>query len=425
MPLSSHAEVAQRVTRARIRLALRQPFLASALMQLPVVAVPWASWCPTMATDGWRIYYNTRWVAALDDAALRGVLAHELLHVIFSHAQRRDGRDSQRWNHACDLAINLLLLEQGFRLPQGGLMDRDYIGLSAEQIYDRLPATVDAPISAVDLTTAQGVAVGSGPDDERLDGSGVLVSAGQDLKDPDDPWTLVLRQPDSLDDAQIRDVVARMRNDALSQLQGRAAAWFRTECDAVDAAEVDWQGLLRTWLYDRLHSDWSLWPPSRKHLHRGLVLPSVGTPSPGRLVLAVDTSGSMSDAQIAQIYGEIRALRETFPCGLTVLQADARVHSVQEYGEMDGSEVPPRVQITGRGGTDFRPVFDWLEEQGHAADATRSPVVFATDGYGTFPAAPPACPVIWLRTPRGLQESLFPFGVVVSQGGPRSHGTCR
>ena len=68
---------------------------------------------------------------------------------------------------------------------------------------------------------------------------------------------------------------------------------------------------------------------------------------------------------------------------------------------------------------------DLALEQDPFVDATRSPLVFATDGYGTFPTAPPACPVIWLRTPRGLQESLFPFGVVVSLGGPRPHGTCR
>ena len=35
---------------------------------------------------------------------------------------------------------------------------------------------------------------------------------------------------------------------------------------------------------------------------------------------------------------------------------------------------------------------------------------------GTFPSAPPACPVIWLRTGRGLKAERFPFGVVVSLG---------
>ncbi len=427
MQPSSPAEVEERVTRARIRLALRQPFLASALMRLPVVSVPWQAWCPTMATDGYSIYYNVAWVDRLDDAALRGVLAHELLHVIFSHAQRREARDARGWNHACDQAINLLLLEQGFTLPAGGLMDMVYAGLSAEQIYARLYGDEGAVSISVAAPAAgrRGASADGNPGEGGGDAGGVLVEAGLDLKDPNDPWALALRPPDHPDEEQLRDVVAQLRNDALSRLQGRAAARFRTECDAADGAQVDWQALLRTWLHDRLRSDWSLWPPSRKHLHRGLVLPSVGTPSPGRLVFAVDTSGSMSDAEIAQIYGEIRAFRETFPCRLAVLQADARVHSAVEYDEMDGSEVPPRVQVIGRGGTDFRPVFEWLEEQGPAADASHSPLVFATDGYGTFPSTPPACPVIWLRTGGGLKEELFPFGVVVSLGGPRRHGTRR
>jgi predicted metal-dependent peptidase len=100
-----------------------------------------------------------------------------------------------------------------------------------------------------------------------------------------------------------------------------------------------------------------------------------------------------------------------------VLQTDAHVHLVVEYDEMDGSEVPPRVQVIGRGGTDFRPVFEWLKEHGQDANAAHSPLVFATDGYGTFSSAPPACPVFWLRTGGGLTEELFPFGVVVSLGG--------
>ena len=307
-------------------------------------------------------------------------------------------------------------------------MDRAYAGLSAEQIYARLHGDDDDAAAAPAAVRRSALDDGDGALDDGSDGSdgsGVLVEPGLDLKDPNDPWALALRPPDHPDEEQLRDVVTQLRNDALSRLQGRAAAWFRTECDAADGAQVDWQALLRTWLHDRLRSDWSLWPPSRKHLHRGLVLPSVGTPSPGRLVFAVDTSGSMSDAEIAQIYGEIRAFRETFPCRLAVLQADARVHSVVEYGEMDGSEVPPRVQAIGRGGTDFRPVFEWLEEQGQAADAAHSPLVFATDGYGTFPSAPPACPVIWLRTGRGLKEELFPFGVVVSLAVPRLHGMRR
>ena len=87
----------------------------------------------------------------------------------------RRGDASQRWNHACDLAINLLLLEQGFRLPESGLMDRSYAGLSAEQIYERLP-TGDAAAPQAPAPW-HGAADDAGADDAGIDGSGVLVVA--------------------------------------------------------------------------------------------------------------------------------------------------------------------------------------------------------------------------------------------------------
>lgn len=122
------ARVAERVLRGRIRLALSQPFLATALMRLPVREVTQSSWCTTAATDGYHLFYNPAWVAGLADAELRGVLAHEVLHVLFAHGQRRGGRTAQRWNVACDFAINLLLVEQGFRLPEGGLIAKRWQG---------------------------------------------------------------------------------------------------------------------------------------------------------------------------------------------------------------------------------------------------------------------------------------------------------
>jgi predicted metal-dependent peptidase len=74
---------------------------------------------------------------------------------------------------------------------------------------------------------------------------------------------------------------------------------------------------------------------------------------------------------------------------------------------MDGTEVPRRMSMIGRGGTDFRPVFEWI--QGNALDA--SPILlYATDGYGVFPEHPPGWPTIWLLTREGLAAERVPFG---------------
>ena len=136
MQPSLRSDSHDRLLKARIGLAIRQPFLASALMRLPFYAINSVSWCPTMATDGYRIYFNPEWVSHLKDIEIRGVLAHELMHVIFSHSSRKASRDAEKWNKACDYAINLFLLEQGFRLPAGGLVNGSYVGLPAEKIYD-------------------------------------------------------------------------------------------------------------------------------------------------------------------------------------------------------------------------------------------------------------------------------------------------
>lgn len=137
-------------------------------------------------------------------------------------------------------------------------------------------------------------------------------------------------------------------------------------------------------------------------------MPSPSLAVPGHLIFAIDTSGSMQVEALAQITGELRAFRETFPGRLTVLQADARVQSVRTFEAMDGEEIPHRLPMSGGGGTDFRPVFVWVST--HANGAI---VLYATDGLGTYPQTPPPCPVIWLLTPQHVRTQEVPFGAVV------------
>jgi predicted metal-dependent peptidase len=400
MQLSLRSDSHDRLLKARIGLAIRQPFLASALMRLPFYAINSVSWCPTMATDGYRIYFNPEWVSHLKDIEIRGVLAHELMHVIFSHSSRKASRDADKWNKACDYAINLFLLEQGFRLPAGGLVDGSFVGLPAEKIYDLIQSE---KIGTKKMRGPSSV-------DSTEDGPGTLADAGSDLLDPSDPRLSGTKDASDPDNEQLVDLIEDLRSDATTKLQGNSSAWFKSECDSANGAKIDWRALLRSWLHDRIRNDWSLWPPSKKHIHRGLILPSVGVEAPGHLVFAVDTSGSMSDSELALIYAEVRNFRETFPCRLTILQADTNIKSIVEYGEMDGTEIPDRVSVHGRGGTDFRPVFDWMNNQ---YSGQGSALLFATDGYGTFPNHPPPFPVIWLKTPVAIEDSKFPFGSVV------------
>ena len=138
MPNSSTDEVELILRRARVQLTLRHPFLASSALRLPFRAADTRRWCPTMATDGYHIFYNPAWVARLTTESCTGVIAHEVLHAVLGHADRRGGRHALIWNMAADYAINLLVVEQGFTLPEGGLLERRFRGMTTEDIYEAL-----------------------------------------------------------------------------------------------------------------------------------------------------------------------------------------------------------------------------------------------------------------------------------------------
>src|SRR5262245_33012472 len=90
---------------------------------------------PTMATDGKRHYFNPDFIVTLTQQELLAVQAHESEHDARHHGTRRNGRDPVKWNEACDYAINIDLVDQGFTLPKGALLDGKYRGMSAEDIY--------------------------------------------------------------------------------------------------------------------------------------------------------------------------------------------------------------------------------------------------------------------------------------------------
>jgi predicted metal-dependent peptidase len=416
MESSSSADRDRRLRQARIGLALGHPFIASSLMRLPFKEASERTWCPTMATDGYHVFFNPLWTARLTDLELQGVLAHEVLHVVFGHNDRMGRREPEPWNMACDHAINLLLHQQGVRIPAGGLADRQYLGMTAEQIYDKLLGPMKG--AGVSGKLAGGSRSESQRDEaaRRSSASGlgdaetVFAPLAADLVSPDDLRLRGLQDPDAPDREQRGALRKALVADVRSRLQGTSAGYFAEELALANTEPLDWTHLLRAWLTDRVRSDWRSFPFARKHLHRGLFLPSVGVLAPGHVVFAIDTSASMDDAEIAAIANEIAALRGSFPCRLTVLQCDAAIQSVEEFEAEDLAPIPNKIAVKGRGGTDFRPVFAWVEEH---ADAALALLIYATDGYGTYPAGRAPFPCLWIITANGRIDEAAKIGAVV------------
>ena len=130
-------DIARRIVAARVEMLLSEPFFGSLALRLDCQERPDVT--KTVATDGVMLAYNPDFVTSISQKELVGVIAHEVLHCAHGHMWRRNARDFQKWNVACDLAINQILVDACFTLPKGILIDSQFSGMSAEAIYSKLP----------------------------------------------------------------------------------------------------------------------------------------------------------------------------------------------------------------------------------------------------------------------------------------------
>lgn len=136
------SEVEIKLSAARTRLIIDKPFLGALVLRLPLVKAD-PAWCRSTATDARQFYYNEQYIDALSLAQTQFVLAHEALHCALSHFSRREHRIKNRWDIACDYAINPLLLKDELTPPPGILIEESYVGMSAEEIYPYIDENED------------------------------------------------------------------------------------------------------------------------------------------------------------------------------------------------------------------------------------------------------------------------------------------
>ena len=131
-----------KVRKARTQLVLDEPFFGSLALKLKILE---DQSCSTAWVDGTTLGYNPDFVNNLPYKHLVGLIAHEVMHCVGCHHARRGDRDHGRWNEAADHAINQILHDAGFELPEGGLMDDQYKGMDADSIYNMMPTPPPPP----------------------------------------------------------------------------------------------------------------------------------------------------------------------------------------------------------------------------------------------------------------------------------------
>jgi len=398
------SEIAEKISRARLQLMLRKPYLAGAVARLPMREAIDMPWCQTMATDGYNIFWNAEFCASLNEEELSGVIAHELLHCILGHNDRRDERDRHQWNIAIDHATNLFLLACEIQLPTDRLADRRYAGLTAEQIYEKLPK--QSSVSSLGYSSEP-----DGDDNsENITGRAQAVG-GFDVHleelDPEGAAERTKDMPTPMEKIRIR---RELTKEVKSKWRGVFPAHFEEEFKKAGESETPWQAIMAQFMSGIRKDDYRMYPFNRKHIWRGLYLPSIGRPGPSHIAIAVDTSGSMNRELLGKVLAELDALRTMTECKLTLIECDAAIQNVTEYegweiADLDFDSRPFR----GRGGTVFDPVFNWMKNVGSLQNPPPEALIFLTDGQAPFPDIKPMYYVLWIF-PKNFQRKA-PFGI--------------
>lgn len=403
MMTDDHADNrAVKLSAARTRLILDKPFLGALVLRLPTKAAD-PKWCPTTATDARCFYYNPQYLEALSLAQTEFVLAHEALHCALSHFARRQHRVKSRWDVACDYAINPLLIKEGFEQPPGTLWDQSFDGMTAEEIYPYIDENnaeepMDRHLYDAEESGGSGAEFDTADQHEppSADGSGGSGSEGEQPRadaqfDPDaggapPPRPLSESERESLA-IQWQQRLAAAAQQALQA--GKLGGEMARLVDHLLQPRLPWRMLLAHYVRAAGRDDFSYTRPSRRE--GTAILPSLRSAEID-VVVAVDTSGSISEQELTEFLGEIDAIKGQMRARITLLACDAELAEGSPWVFEPWQECYFSEAIQGGGGTRFSPVFDWINER----DRTPDLLVYFTDGDGEFPAGAPPYPVLWL-----------------------------
>ena len=424
-----------RLIKARSRLGARAAGYASLIFGLPFTETDLTD---TMATDGRKIYFNRTFVRETPDNGLVAVLLHEALHVSLGHHLRRGSIAPEPWNVACDFAVNLIVMDSRLELPSNALLDAKYRGMTAEQIVRLLPKDDDADTEPgrnadTEPDSGEGEGEGTGTGDETGDETGDDTStgtgAGDDTGTGDETakpagmpekfepageiWDATDDEGKALSPADMKAAEETLKRDIIVAAEVEKATGSGSitigggVLDQAKAASVDWVEALADFLDQAFGSEPTLAKPARRHLWSGNYFPSYTGIGGGDLVIAIDTSGSVSQDEAQQFADEIDSIRENIkPDRTVIIYCDSFIQRHPETGEQfdefDSFE-DIEVRAINGGGTRFDPPFSLVEQEGFEPSA----FIYFTDGYcrvGAGTADKATYPVLWATT--GVEPSF-------------------
>jgi len=360
-------KIIEKLITARIGLLLRHPFFGNLATRMKLIDA--SDWCETLATDGRNFYYNNEFVDKLKPKEAEFGFAHEVLHNVFDHMGRRDSRDPTISNIAADYATNQILKDERIGAVPSFIkifQDDKYRGMSYEQIY----SVLEEKAQKIDITKLGELL------DEHLDGDEEGDSDGGD--DDQDGSGKGRPRYTAEEKKQIRDEIKEaMVAAAQAAGAGRVPAGVQRMISDFTEPKMDWRQMLRMNIQSIFKSNFSFSRPNRKSQHCGAILPGMMNEETIDVSVAIDMSGSISDAMAKDFISEVKGIMDEYKdFKLDLWCFDTEIYNYAKFTGDTADEIM-EYECKGGGGTDFEANWEFMKDQ----DIQPKRFIMFTDGY--------------------------------------------
>ena len=391
-------------------LILKEPFYGFFLIMLNKV---WRKDVPTAGVSkngiNYQLAINEEFWNSLSDDHKTGLLKHELLHIAYFHLTKVfEFPDRKLANIAMDMEINQYIDDS--LLPEGGIDIKNYPELNLDEragtryYYEELQKARDKKntngtsgcpnwdnvCDALDNGNPSATCqTGSGQEETEIPGHGTWEEF-ENL--PEAEKKIMEKQL-----AKVLNEVSKQTEKSRGTIPGSIKDWL-LEMDKLEPAKFNWKAYLRrfTGTSTKIFTK----KLRRKENRRFADNPGLKIKKKQRLLLAIDTSGSVCDEELKEFMNEIHHIYK-MGIEVTVIQCDTTIRSIDEYkGDL-------QINIAGRGGTMFDPVLEYFNENYKKFTS----LIYFTDGEA--PAnVKPRNRMLWVLSERSYMNDALPGHVI-------------
>ena len=321
---------------------------------------------PSACTNGRDEQYGREFIKKLDDKELAFVVLHETLHKAYRHMttwKRLHDEDHRLANLACDYVINLQLVDMDKdelllampKRPDGkplGAIDERFRGMNAKQIFDILK-------------------------EEQEEGGG---GGGEGFDEHDWEGASSLSEEDKKQLEKEVDQAIRQGIIAEQKVVGKGGGRMGRDLADLVEPKVDWREVLREFVKATCNAkDTSSWRRvNRRYLSSDIYMPSLIGERVGHLVIGIDTSGSVGNAELAEFLSEVQSIaKDVHPDKVDLIYWDGEVAGHEEYSASQVDSIIDSTKPAGGGGTDPTCVMEYMKEKAIKPEA----IIMLTDGY--------------------------------------------